>query len=86
MAKHFKDLKVNPNAAVDDWYFFSTTPVGDGVVNNLELIRLLKKADYTGLLAMELDFLHPDYRDEDAAVARSVQVLQQLSDTVEAEA
>lgn len=86
MATHFKDLKVNPNAAVDDWYFFSTTPVGDGVVNNLELIRLLKKADYTGLLAMELDFLHPDYRDEDAAVARSVQVLQQLSDTVEAEA
>ena len=86
MATHFKDLRVNPQAAVDDWYFFSTTPVGCGFVNNLELVRLLKKANYQGILAMELDFLHPDYKDEDAAVAKSVEVLRQLSDTVEAEA
>ena len=86
LATHIKDLKVNPLAAVDDWYFFSTAPVGDGFIDNLQLARLLKKADYQGFLAMELDFLHPDYNaDEDAAVARSVEVLREIAAQVEAE-
>jgi sugar phosphate isomerase/epimerase len=80
LATHIKDLKVNPAASVDDWYFFSTAPVGDGFIDNLALVRLLKRAGYQGFLAMELDFLHPDYHaDEDAAVARSVQALRQIA-------
>jgi len=87
LATHIKDLKVNPDAAVDDWYFFSTTPVGDGFIDNLQLARLLKKADYQGFLAMELDFLHPDYHaDEDAAVAQSVTALKRIASQVEGEA
>ena len=31
--------------------------------------------DYKGLLAIEVDFLHPDYGDEDRAVAKSVKYL-----------
>ena len=58
-ATHVKDLKVNPKAAVDDWYFFSTTPVGDGLVNNQKLAQLLQDAGYKGFLAVELDTLHP---------------------------
>ncbi|MCZ6795759.1 MAG: sugar phosphate isomerase/epimerase, partial [Planctomycetota bacterium] len=86
LATHIKDLKVNPEAAVDDWYFFSTTPVGDGFIDNTRLARLLKGAGYQGFLAMELDFLHPDYNaDEDTAVARSVQVLKEIAAEVEAE-
>lgn len=86
LATHIKDLKVNPAAAVDDWYFFSTTPVGDGFIDNLALARLLKKAGYQGFLAMEFDFLHPDYHaDEDRAVAQSVKVLKQISQQVEEE-
>ena len=85
LATHIKDLKVNPEAAVDDWYFFSTTPVGDGFIDNYKLARLLKDAGYGGFLAMELDFLHPDYNaDEDAAVARSVRVLKEIAAKVEA--
>ncbi|NOY42634.1 MAG: sugar phosphate isomerase/epimerase [Planctomycetes bacterium] len=84
LATHIKDLKINPEAAVDDWYFFSTTPVGDGFIDNFALAQLLKKANYQGFLAMEFDFLHPEYNaDEDAAVARSVEVLRQISDQVE---
>jgi len=87
LATHIKDLKINPEAAVNDWYFFSTTPVGDGFIDNLQLARLLKKANYQGFLAVELDFLHPDYNaDEDAAVAQSVKALKQIATQVESEA
>ena len=82
LATHIKDLKINKNAAADDWYFFSTTPVGDGVVDNLKLAQLLKDADYQGFLATEIDFLHPDYEDEDAAVEQSVKELQRIASEV----
>lgn len=87
LATHIKDLKINPQASVDDWYFFSTAPVGDGFIDNLALARLLKKANYQGFLAMELDFLHPDYQaDEDSSVAKSVQVLREIATQAESEA
>jgi len=77
---HVKDLKVNPQAAVNDWYFFSCTPVGDGLVDNQKLAQLLKDANYEGFLAMEIDTLHPDYNDdEDSAVAQSVKVLKKIA-------
>ncbi len=86
LATHFKDLKINSSASVDDWYFFSTAPVGDGFIDNLALARMLKRASYQGFLAMELDFLHPDYEgDEDGAVAKSVKVLREIAAQVDAE-
>ena len=81
-ATHIKDLKVQKGVAADEWYFFSSTPVGDGLVDNRKLVQLLAAAGYTGLLAVEIDFLHPDYGDdEDAAVARSVAELKRLADS-----
>jgi sugar phosphate isomerase/epimerase len=80
---HLKDLKINRQAAVDDWYFFSTTPVGDGLVDNLKLAQLLKAANDRGFLAVEIDFLHPDYKeDEDKAVAQSVKELKRIAKAV----
>lgn len=80
-ATHIKDLKVQKGVAADEWYFFSSTPVGDGLIDNRKLVQLLAAAGYTGLLAVEIDFLHPDYGDdEDAAVARSVAELKRLAD------
>jgi hypothetical protein len=38
----------------------------------------LRSAGYTGLLAIEIDFLHPRYKSEDRAVARSVRYLSSL--------
>ena len=79
-ATHVKDLRINPQAAVNDWYFFSCTPVGDGLVNNQKLAQLLKDANFEGLLAMEIDTLHPDYNDdEDSAVAQSVKELKKIA-------
>jgi len=80
---HVKDLKPNRQAAVDDWYFFSTTPVGDGLVDNQKLAQLLHDAGYQGFLAVELDTLHPDYKDdEDKAVAQSVKELRRIANAV----
>jgi sugar phosphate isomerase/epimerase len=79
LATHIKDLKINPQAAVTDWYFFSTAPVGEGFIDNLKLAKLLKKAGFKGFLAVELDFLHPDYRDEDQAVAQSIRTLKRIA-------
>lgn len=79
-ATHIKDLKPCRGVPADAWYFFSSTPVGDGLVDNEKLVRKLAEAGYDGLLAVEIDFLHPDYNgDEDAAVARSVAELKRLA-------
>ena len=78
LAVHLKDLKVNRQASVDDWYFFSSTPVGDGFVDNVALAKMLRKANYKGFLAVETDFLHPDYKDEFAAIEQSVKELKRI--------
>ena len=67
---------------MDDWYFFSSTPVGDGLVDNQKLAQLLKNAGYEGFLAVEIDFLHPDYKDEDKAVAASIKELRRIANSL----
>jgi 3-oxoisoapionate decarboxylase len=83
-ATHIKDLRVNPNAAPDDWYFFSSVAVGDGLIDNLALARKLKAAGYQGFLAAETDFLHPDYADDEHAAARkSIAALRRIASSSE---
>ncbi len=80
---HVKDLKPNKQASVDDWFFFSSTPVGDGLVDNKKLAQLLKNANYQGFLAVEIDFLHPDYTtQEDKAVATSIKELRRIANSL----
>jgi sugar phosphate isomerase/epimerase len=86
LATHVKDLKPQKGASVDEWYFFSSTPVGDGLVDNMQLARLLARAEYKGFLAVEIDFLHPDYGgDENGAVAQSIRELKRIAAAVELE-
>ena len=78
-ATHIKDLKIQKGVSPAEWYFFSSTPVGEGVVDNQKLVTRLAEAGFKGILAVEIDFLHPDYgEDEDQAVAQSVRELQRL--------
>lgn len=78
-ATHVKDLKVQRGVPANEWYFFSSAPVGEGVVDNAKLIGKLRRTGFNGLLAVETDFLHPDYEgDEHAAVAASVRELRRL--------
>jgi sugar phosphate isomerase/epimerase len=79
-ATHIKDLKIQCGVPANEWYFFSSVPVGDGVVDNANLIEKLQRAGFDGLLAVEIDFLHPDYgNDEHAAVTQSIAELRRLA-------
>jgi sugar phosphate isomerase/epimerase len=80
LATHIKDLKVRKGVAPDEWFFFSSTPVGDGLVDNQKLAHLLHDAHYKGFLAVEIDHLHPDYNyDEKAAVRQSIVELRRIT-------
>ena len=78
-ATHIKDIKITPDTPADEWFFFSSVPVGDGVINMPQIIKMLHDLNYPGLLAVELDFAHPEVAgQEDAAVEKSVKYLQDL--------
>ena len=78
-ATHIKDLRPVKGVPADAWHFFSCVPTGDGLIQNGELARLLSEHEYTGFLAVEIDFLHPDYEGrEDWAVRESIRALKAL--------
>lgn len=77
-ATHTKDCAPLYGGNPADWYYFASVPVGKGVINFPSLLKTLKGNGYTGLLAIEVDYMHPDFPDEDAAVAESVAYLQNL--------
>jgi sugar phosphate isomerase/epimerase len=80
LSTHVKDLKPLKGASPEEWYFFACTPVGDGVVDNKALVDLLKAHGYKGFLATEIDFLHPDYKDDElGAVKKSLKELRRIS-------
>ena len=84
-ATHIKDLRIQRGVPVNEWYFFSCTPIGGGgIVDNQKLAQKLEENGYDGFLAVEIDFLHPDYNnDEDSAVAESVKELKRIAAAVE---
>lgn len=82
-ATHIKDLMPNPRALPTDWFFFSGVPVGKGLIDNLELARILKRNNYRGFLAVEIDYPHPDWDGcEDEAVGVSVKGLRDIAKAI----
>lgn len=83
-ATHIKDLKPVKGVNAKEWYFFSSTPVGEGLVDNQKLAQILYDADYPGFLAVETDSLHPDYENQEhAAVEQSVKRLKEIAASVQ---
>jgi sugar phosphate isomerase/epimerase len=76
-ATHIKDLGVRPGDP-KDFAFWPSVPLGKGLVDIGRVLGFLRKAKYKGLLAIEIDYLHPDYGTEDRAVAASVKYLKGL--------
>jgi sugar phosphate isomerase/epimerase len=73
-ATHVKDVRAwrgDPK----EFSFWPSVPLGEGLIDVPAVVGILRKANYRGLLAIEVDFLHPDYGDEDRAVAKSVKYL-----------
>jgi sugar phosphate isomerase/epimerase len=76
-ATHIKDLGVR-RGDPKEFSFWPSVPLGKGLVDLALVIGYLRKARYGGLLAIEVDYLHPDYKSEDSAVAQSVRFLRDL--------
>jgi sugar phosphate isomerase/epimerase len=76
-ATHVKDIGVQPGDP-KEFAFWPSVPLGKGLVDIGAVIGFLKKARYKGLLAIEVDYLHPAYVFEDTAVAVSVKYLKGL--------
>lgn len=80
LATHVKDLMPDKNAAPTDWFFFAGVPVGKGLINNFKLAEYLKKANFKGFLAVEIDHPHTDWTGyEDEAVSISVKELRKIA-------
>jgi sugar phosphate isomerase/epimerase len=76
-ATHIKDVGTL-RGSPQDFSFWPSVPLGKGAVDIAGVLRLLREAKYQGLLAIEVDFLHPSYGPEDRAVASSVKYLRSL--------
>lgn len=76
-ATHVKDIGVRPGDP-KQFAFWPSVPLGKGLIDLKRILELLRKARYKGLLAIELDFLDPNYGDEDPAVVASVKYLKKL--------
>lgn len=77
VATHAKDLDACRHVPPEQWYFFSSVPVGSGLIDVFGVVRELKQAGYRGVLAVESDH-HKDNQDEDRLVAESVAYLKNL--------
>ena len=83
LATHVKDLLPDKNARPTDWHFFAGVPVGQGLIDNGTLARLLHKADFKGFLAVEIDHPHTDWTGrEDEAVALSIKELKRIASSL----
>lgn len=82
-ATHIKDLKPVKGVDAREWFFFSSAPVGDGLVDNQKIAQMLYEAGYEGFLAVETDSLHPDYANQEfAAVEQSIKNLKRIAASV----
>lgn len=80
-ATHIKD--VAPwRGSPRDFAFWASVPLGRGLIDIGQTCAMLDAAGYDGLLALEIDFLHPDHGDIDAAVKASIDHLWRVSGRV----
>jgi 3-oxoisoapionate decarboxylase len=77
VATHTKDLDACRHVRPEEWFFFSSVPVGTGLIDMPGVARALKESGYEGVLAVESDH-HKDNQDEDVLVAQSIAYLKKL--------
>ena len=77
VATHTKDVDACRHVRPEEWFFFSSVPVGTGLIDMPGVVKALMDAGYTGVLAVESDH-HKDNQNEDKLVAESVAYLKKL--------
>jgi sugar phosphate isomerase/epimerase len=76
-ATHIKDV-CTQRGDPRSFAFWPSVPVGEGLVEIPAILDVLRTQDYKGLLAVEIDYLHPKYPDEEIALAQSLAYLRGL--------
>jgi sugar phosphate isomerase/epimerase len=76
-ATHVKDIGAR-RGDPQEFAFWPSVPLGAGLVDIPRVVDLLRRARYKGLLAIEIDYLDPDYGEEDRAVRQSVKYLKNV--------
>ena len=76
-AVHLKDITAY-RGSPREFRFWPSVPLGRGLIDVPRALAALRQAGYSGLLALEIDFLHPDYAPEEAAIAESLAYLRPL--------
>lgn len=77
-AVHIKDVKVNSDVEPEEWIYWSCVPAGKGEVALKELAETIDASGFSGVYAIELDYMHPDFPDEMTAVTESLSFLKSL--------
>lgn len=76
-ATHIKDVTAyrgNPR----EFAFWPSVPTGQGLINMPRAFDTLRAHKYDGLLALEIDYLHPSYADDAQAVVDSLDYMRGL--------
>lgn len=76
-ATHVKDIAAH-RGDPKTFAFWPSVPLGRGAVEIDTIVGLLRGAGYKGLLALEIDFLHPAYDSEDDALREGFSYLRRL--------
>lgn len=76
-AVHLKDVTAF-RGSPREFGFWPSVPTGAGLIDLPRVLAALRAARYDGLLALELDYIHPAYGTEDEAIARSLPRLRAL--------
>jgi len=76
-ATHIKDVTTR-RGDPRTFGFWPSVPVGQGLVEVPQILDVLRAHHYTGLLAVEIDYLDPAYPDEEQALAQSLDYLRTL--------
>lgn len=77
VATHTKDVEACRHVRPEEWYFFSSVPVGTGLIDMPGVVEALRECGYEGVLAVESDH-HKDNQDEDKLVELSIAYLKKL--------
>ena len=80
-ATHIKDILATGkgNPATEWRRFWPSAPLGRGIIDLAEVVRILRQNNYRGALNVEIDFLDPRWPDEDEAVAESIVYLRKIA-------
>ena len=71
-AVHLKDVRAH-RGDPRTFTFWPSVPLGRGLVDIPRTLRVLQNVGFDGLLAIEIDYLHPDFNaDEDSALTASI--------------